>query len=126
MDERKIIEDLKDIIPYVKGIIIYGSHVKGYADKNSDIDICVVKKEGIDEKELFYKILSTSNKYDIIIFDKAPWYIRGEIIENGKVIYAEDADELDFWLYKQSKIWNDMKRRRRRVTEDELLKRLKN
>ena len=84
------------------------------------------KKEGIDEKDLFYKILSIPNKYDIIIFDKAPWYIRGEIIENGKVIYAEDADELDFWLYKQSKIWNDMKRRRRRVTEDELLKRLKN
>ena len=55
MDERKIIKDLKDIIPYVKGIIIYGSHVKGYADKNSDIDVCVVKKKELMKKICFIK-----------------------------------------------------------------------
>ena len=34
-------------MPYVKGILVYGSFTKGYADVTSDIDICAIEKEGV-------------------------------------------------------------------------------
>ena len=42
---------------------------------------------------MFHEILriSANEKYDIVIFDKIPWYLKGEIIENGKVIYAANS-----------------------------------
>ncbi len=129
MDKRmkeELLKVLNDLIPYVKTILVYGSHVKGYADVSSDIDICVIKKQGADLKDLYKRILrlSQDERYDIVIFDKIPWYLRGEILENNEIIYADDGDELDFWLYKQSKIWNGMKRRQSSVSAEDLIGRL--
>ena len=131
--KEQLLDVLKEVIPYVKGILIYGSFIKGYADVNSDIDICVIQKdegkegEDLNLKELYKKILrvSANKRYDIVIFNVIPWYLRGEILENNEVLYAENADELDFWLYKQSKIWNGMKRRQSLVSADDLIERLK-
>jgi predicted nucleotidyltransferase len=127
--KEQLLDVLKDVIPYVKGMLIYGSFIKGYADVNSDIDICVIQKEeeGVDLKELYKKILrvSANKRYDIVVFNEIPWYLRGEILENNEILYAENADELDFWLYKQSKIWNEMKRRQSLVSADDLIERLK-
>ncbi len=131
MDEKmreQLLDVLKDIVPYVKGILVYGSLIKGYADRNSDIDICVIKKEGMESKVALYdKILevSANERYDIVVFNEIPWYLRGEILENNEVIYAEDENDLDFWLYKQSKIWNGMKRRQRAVSAEDLIERAK-
>ncbi len=127
--KEQLLDVLKEVILYVKGILIYGSFIKGYADVNSDIDICVIQKDegGVDSKELYKRILrvSANKRYDIVIFNEIPWYLRGEILENNEVLYAENADELDFWLYKQSKIWNGMKRRQRLVSADDLIERVK-
>ena len=100
---------------------------------NSDIDICVIQKdegeegEDLNLKELYKRILrvSANKRYDIVIFNVIPGYLRGEILENNEVLYAENADELDFWLYKQSNIWNGMKRRQSLVSADDLIERLK-
>jgi predicted nucleotidyltransferase len=125
--KERLLDILKDITPYTKGILIYGSVIKGYADKNSDIDICVIPQEGIDSKGLYEKVLSISadEHYDIVLYSEIPWYLRGEILENNELIYAEDEAELDFWLYKQRKIWTDMKRRQQIVPAAELLERAK-
>jgi predicted nucleotidyltransferase len=123
--KEQLLDLLKDMLPYVKGILVYGSFIKGYADLKSDIDICVIKKEGIESKVLYERILKVSadERYDIVIFNKIPWYLRGEILENNEVIYAEDDDDLDFWLYKQLKIWDGMKRRQQLVSADDLIAR---
>jgi len=123
--KEQLLDLLKDMLPYVKGILVYGSFIKGYADLKSDIDICVIKKEGIESKVLYERILKVSadERYDIVIFHKIPWYLRGEILENNEVIYAEDDDDLDFWLYKQLKIWDGMKRRQQLVSADDLIAR---
>jgi predicted nucleotidyltransferase len=123
--KEQLLNLLKDMLPYVKGILVYGSFIKGYADLKSDIDICVIKKEGIESKVLYERILKVSadERYDIVIFNKIPWYLRGEILENNEVIYAEDDDDLDFWLYKQLKIWDGMKRRQQLVSADDLIAR---
>ncbi len=125
--KEHLLDVLKDVMPYVKGILVYGSFIKGYADRSSDIDICVIQKEGIESKDLYERILfvSADERYDIVVFNEIPWYLRGEILENHVVIYAADADELDFWLYKQLKIWNDMKRRQRLVSAEDLIGRVK-
>ncbi|MGB2728541.1 MAG: nucleotidyltransferase domain-containing protein [Halobacteriota archaeon] len=128
--KERLLDVLKDVMPYVRGILIYGSFIKGYADRNSDIDICVIQKEGIESKDcfaLYERILfvSADERYDIVVFNEIPWYLRGEILENHEVIYAADADDLDFWLYKQLKIWNGMKRRQRLVSAEDLIGRAK-
>ena len=126
MDKKEqLLGVLKDMIPYVKGILVYGSFIKGYADVKSDIDICVIEKEGIESKVLYERILKVSadERYDIVIFNRIPWYLRGEILENNEVIYAEDDDDLDFWLYKQLKVWKGMKRRQQLVSADDLIAR---
>jgi predicted nucleotidyltransferase len=123
--KEELLEVLKNIIPYAQGILVYGSFVKGYADRGSDIDICVIPKEGIDLKELYEQILSVSadERYDIVAFTEIPWYLKGEILEDNEIIYAEDEDKLDFWLYKRLKIWNSMKRRQHLVSAADLIKR---
>jgi len=126
MDKKEqLLGVLKDMIPYVKGILVYGSFIKGYADVKSDIDICVIEKEGIESNVLYERILKVSadERYDIVIFNRIPWYLRGEILENNEVIYAEDDDDLDFWLYKQLKVWKGMKRRQELVSADDLIAR---
>jgi len=41
------------------------------------------------------------------------------------VIYALDEDKLDFWMYRQRKIWNDMKIRQIPASREDLLGRAK-
>ena len=125
--KEHLLEVLKDIIPYVRGILVYGSFIKGYADVRSDIDICVIEKEEIESKVLYDTILAVSanKRYDIVVFNAISWYLRGEILENNEVIYAEDDADLDFWLYKQLKIWSGMKRRQGLVSADDLIGRVK-
>ncbi len=124
--KEELLGVLNDIIPYVKGILAYGSVIKGYADAKSDIDICVIPKETIELTELYERILyvSADERYDVVVFNEIPWYLRGEILEHNEVIYAEDVDELDFWLYKHSKTWHGMKRRQRLVSAENLIDRL--
>ena len=130
MDERlkrAVLAALRGIIPCVRGILVYGSLVKGYADERSDIDICVIKKEGIKSRDLYERILEVSadEKYDIVEFNEMPWYLKGAVLEKKEVIYAEDEDELDFWLYKQLKIWSDLRRRQRVASAADLISRLR-
>jgi predicted nucleotidyltransferase len=120
--KEQLLDVLKDMVPYVKGLLVYGSFIKGYADAKSDIDICAIEKE----KDLYERILKVSadKRYDIVVFNKIPWYLKGEILENNEVFYAENADDLDFWLYKQLKIWNGMKKRQSTVSADDLIDRV--
>ena len=124
--KEQLLDVLKDMVPYVKGLLVYGSFIKGYADVTSDIDICVIEREGIESKDLYEQILKVSadKRYDIVMFNKIPWYLKGEILENNEVVYAENADDLDFWLYKQLKIWNGMKKRQSLVSADDLIGRV--
>ena len=124
--KEQLLDVLKDLVPYVKGLLVYGSLIKGYADVTSDIDICAIEKEGIESKDLYERILKVSadKRYDIVMFNKIPWYLKGEILENNEVVYAENADDLDFWLYKQLKIWNGMKKRQSTVSADDLIGRV--
>ncbi len=120
-----LLDHFWDILPSVRGVLLYGSHPKGYADERSDIDICLVLKEGVDRTPVYARILTVQEPFDVIIFDEIPWYLRGAILEDHTVLYADDPADLDYWLYKQRVIWADMKRRQMPVSHADLIRRVR-
>jgi len=121
--DKQILNDFKEIIPYIKAILVFGSQIKGYSGKDSDIDICIIPKDA----EKVYNFILKLNKprYDIVIYDYCPWYLRGEILENHRIVYADDMDEVDFFIYKQRKIWLDQKRRQYKLNISELKRKVR-
>jgi len=120
-----LLEHFREVLPSIRGILIYGSYVKGYADNRSDIDICLILNEGADRTPVYRRMLTAEERYDIVIFDETPWYLRGGILEAHTVLYADDPDDLDFWLYRQRAVWRDMKHRQMPVSPGDLLRRIR-
>jgi hypothetical protein len=46
-------------------------------------------------------------------------------LEQHCIVYAEDPDDLDFWLYKQRRIWSDMKQRQQKASARDFLRRIR-
>lgn len=111
----KIFEELKEELGKIKdkvlGILVYGSYASREATERSDIDICVVAgykdKEKINElyREIL-RIMAKSKKYDIRIFELMPLWLKIEVIENGKIIYAKSIPELTYYFYFYRKLWD--------------------
>jgi predicted nucleotidyltransferase len=120
-----LLEHFREVLPSIRAILLYGSHVKGYADERSDIDICLILHESADRAPVYGRILTAGDRYDIVIFDEIPWYLRGGVLEAHTVLYADDPDDLDFWLYRQRAVWQDMKHRQMPVSSEDLLRRVR-
>ncbi|MDN5339544.1 nucleotidyltransferase domain-containing protein [Methanoculleus sp. DTU007] len=119
-----ILDHFREILPSIRAILLFGSHASDYASPGSDIDLCLILADGADRAAVHERMLLVPEGYDIVIYDEIPWYLRGEILERHCTLYAEDPDDFDFWLYKQRRIWSDMKRRQQKASPRELLKRL--
>ena len=99
-------EDFREFAPECLGILLYGSYAKGESTKRSDVDVCIVRPS----KETFDRILGKlGGKYDIRVFEELPLYVRIDIVKNHIRIYA--TDEIDFYFYKQIRMWKDMEHR---------------
>jgi len=73
---------------------------------------------------VYERMLLAPEGYDIVVYDEIPWYLRGGILERHCIVYAEDPGDLDFWLYKQRRIWSDMKPRQQKASAGDLLRRI--
>jgi len=113
MDKKNIEEIKKEFLKFKKEIfalILYGSYVQGTATPRSDIDICIVAKSKEKAKELYRKTLEISAKkpnYDIHFFELMPLHARMEVIETGKIIFAKNISELNYYFYFYRKLWQD-------------------
>jgi len=122
---KKIREDFSKIIEKkkIKGILVFGSHVKDQETNRSDIDICIVAPEE-ENFDLLSFITGTINlnqeKYDVRTFSELPLYIKIHIIENGILVYSPDRFELYEYFFIYRKIWADGKHRQQ-MTKEELL-----
>ncbi len=70
-------------------LILFGSYAKGTHKKNSDIDLCIIRKKDTmphDFKELDY----CDENFDILFFDKLPDYIKFRVISEGKILVLND------------------------------------
>lgn len=64
-----LLEHFREVLPSIRGILIYGSHIKGYADERSEIDVCLILSEGADRAPIYRRMLTAGERYDIVIFD---------------------------------------------------------
>lgn len=98
---NKAIEAIKEIADPDE-IILFGSHVKGKSNFDSDIDLLVLKRGVKNRRELAQKIYMNFTDIgapvDVIVEDpvefeikkKDPFLIYKEIAESGKVVYERD------------------------------------
>ncbi|KAF5034272.1 MAG: nucleotidyltransferase domain-containing protein [Methanoculleus sp.] len=123
-EQNEILNHFRGLLPSIRAILLFGSRAAGYAGPESDIDICLILNEGADRTVIYDRMLIAPAHYDIVVYDEIPWYLRGGILERHRIIYVENPDDFDFWLYKQRRIWADMKRRQQRASSEDLLKRI--
>ncbi len=82
--------------PDIQLIILFGSHAKGYARKNSDIDIAVLASRPLTlhdhttiEPEIATLLKANEDRLDVIDLWNAPPLLQREIAESGKLIYGD-------------------------------------
>jgi predicted nucleotidyltransferase len=104
--------------PRVQGVLLYGSQLTRYAISRSDIDVCIVVP-GQDLPAMYSFVMNTVkanlDAYDIRFFEELPLHIQGNIIENGKVIFARDEPGLYEYFFHFRKLWEDQKWRLHRL-----------
>lgn len=97
----------------VLAVLLFGSKAKKTC-KGNDYDVCIVAPKAKHSellRGLFRRIDTKSNKIDLYIFEELPLYLKKEVIENHKIILANDKYELYEYLYFFRKLWEDQKHR---------------
>ena len=86
-------------------IILFGSHARGKATKDSDVDLLVIMPHTGHPVEKAIKIRQSVNcrfPYDLLVrspaeirrrIEMCDWFIR-EIVEEGKVLYESDDERV--------------------------------
>ncbi len=107
---KSIEKDFSGFKDRILGILLFGSRADGTQSKRSDIDVCLVAGKDNTNK-LFGDVLKTdlTERYDIKIFELMPLKLKGSVLENYRIIWAKDRNELEYYLYKTARIWNDQK-----------------
>lgn len=120
-------ERLGEILAPVKGhaaaFFLWGSHARQEAHARSDIDVCVVAGPGADvtalQRLLWREISAEGEELDVKIFEDLPLYLKGEVLDEGILIWAQDRQVLEDYLWRYRKLWRDA-RHRHDVSADEI------
>lgn len=85
----ELIQKTKRQYPQVTHIAVFGSTVDGRCRVGSDIDICVWGGKGIGFTP------PDNDEYDVVFAEDLPAAspLRAEILRDGWVVYARDADK---------------------------------
>lgn len=96
---------------YLLAVFLYGSAAKGFARKDSDIDVCIFYDGSKEEAEKFrIKLLSAlPSRFDVQIFQSLPLYVRKEVLK-GVQIYARDVEFLYKTAFKTIQDFEDFKK----------------
>ena len=73
----------------VESVYLFGSHAKGKARKDSDIDIAVIARKDLAQSENENILSNSSEKLDLSLFWDMPVSIRFRIIE-GKLLFTKN------------------------------------
>ncbi|QGA80345.1 nucleotidyltransferase domain-containing protein [Candidatus Nanohalobium constans] len=112
MDRGEIKEDFDFLKENedVLAVLIFGSKVKNQDHSQSDTDICIVAPD-TDPWSILSKIYPKINiekkNYDIKVFEELTLRLKNSIMQNHEVIWTRDNTELQDYLFRYKKLWND-------------------
>lgn len=98
--------------PDVLALILFGSRARGEARPESDVDVCLVLRDGSTaepartEKRLEY--LSVA-EVDLAIFQQLPLHLRSRVLKEGTVFFVRDEDALYALAIRTAKAWEDFR-----------------
>ncbi|WP_211272966.1 type VII toxin-antitoxin system MntA family adenylyltransferase antitoxin [Anaerobacillus alkalidiazotrophicus] len=115
-DKQKIIIEhlVENLSPFF--IILFGSTVKGTANKHSDFDVAFLNNQKIDSYHLFMisqELASKLNRdVDLIDLNQASTVFQAQVIYTGKVIYCSDEQKKAEFELKALKMYTKLNEER--------------
>lgn len=95
---KTVVAQLKKL-PYVQAVILFGSHARGTARQDSDIDLAVVTNEATEKEE--WDIIEKTDDFDISSFSRLPLVIQFRVIKEGKLLFVRNKKELHLLYMKK-------------------------
>lgn len=97
-DLKKTVMTIRDHLPAVEAIYIFGSAVSGLLDRTSDIDLAFLSKDKPDAKQVLAikGDLGLLLKRDIDFVDlfRADTVTKAQVITGGELLYAQQANRV--------------------------------
>jgi len=102
--EERVIQKVREDFAFTGdryfAILVFGSHVRGYTSPISDIDVCIITKDGsngaVCYNEIYPKV--RMDIYDVVIFENCDDELKSEIAKNHIIVYCRDNKELERYL----------------------------
>jgi len=74
----------------ILGLVLFGSFARGTQRPNSDIDLCIIRKDKSSTDSLFLEKIG-DRKVDLVYFDKLSTQMQWKILLEAELIYSEDV-----------------------------------
>ncbi len=100
----------------VVAVILFGSRARGEAADGSDLDICLVLREGVTDKKipfreaLKYTGLARGGNVDVSIFRELPLFVRARVLKEGKVLLSKNDEMLYGIAFRTVKDFEEFKK----------------
>jgi len=112
MDREQVAEDFAFLQEddRVLAVLVFGSQVTGRAHDRSDIDICIVAPEAEPMdimRSVWANVKTESKDYDVHTFEEFPLKLQHRVMEEHETVWCRDEQELQEYLHRFRKLWND-------------------
>lgn len=107
----RILEHARDDAQ-VLAVILYGSHARGDARPDSDVDVCLMLEPAryeplaLSEKKLEYLAITD---VDVQVFQQLPLYIRHRVLKEGIFQFVRDDDRVYDVAFRTAQAWEDFR-----------------
>lgn len=116
VNEQLVIDKLvASLSPFL--IVLFGSHAKGTANQDSDIDIAFLSEQNkVDSYQLFMIAQDLAAKLnqevDLIDLQEASTVFQAQVIQTGKVIYCSNQEKKQLFEIKTLKMYTKLNEER--------------